>query len=72
VVPWGCSIYDVVCDFAIDSQDITAIASRWGCALDDACFDPRFDVNRDQVIDVQDVMLSASRWGCTLGQGCYP
>jgi hypothetical protein len=72
VVPWGCSIYDVVCDFAIDSQDIAALASRWNCALGDACYLLLYDVNRDDITDVIDVMLSAGRWGCVLGEACYP
>jgi hypothetical protein len=72
IVPWGCSIYDVICDFVIDTQDVTALASRWNCALSQSCYDPHFDVNSDNVIDVRDVMLSAGRWGCALGQPCYP
>lgn len=71
VVPWGCSVYDVICDFVINSQDITALASRWNCALGNPCYDPHFDVNADAVIDVRDIMLSASRWNCTQGQPCY-
>ncbi len=72
VVPWGCSRYDVVCTFVIDSQDIAAIATRWNCALGNACYDAHFDVNADAVIDVQDLMLTSSRWGCRLGEACYP
>ncbi len=72
IVPWGCSIYDVICNFVIDTQDVTALASRWNCALNQSCYDPHFDVNSDNVIDVRDVMLSAGRWGCGLGQTCYP
>lgn len=72
IVPWGCSIYDVICNFVIDTQDVTALASRWNCTLGQGCYDPHFDVNSDNVIDVRDVMLSAGRWGCALGQSCYP
>lgn len=71
VVPWGCSVYDVICDFVIDSQDITALASRWNCALGNSCYDPHFDVNADNVINIRDVMLSASRWSCVIAQPCY-
>lgn len=72
VVPWGCSNYDVVCNFIVDSQDITAIASLWNCPLGSACYNAHYDVNSDNAIDVQDIMLSASRWGCEFGQACYP
>jgi hypothetical protein len=72
VVPWGCSPYDVVCNFVIGIEDITAIANHWNCALGSACYDDLFDVNDDDVIDVQDVMLAAGRWACQLGDACYP
>jgi hypothetical protein len=72
VVLWGCSTYDVVCNFVIDLQDITALANLWGCALGSACYNAHFDVNSDNVIDVQDIVLTSSRWGCELGQICYP
>lgn len=72
IVPWGCSRYDVVCNFVIDSQDIAALAGRWNCALGNPCYDAHFDVNSDNVINVRDILLTASRWGCQLGQGCYP
>lgn len=72
VVPWGCSVYDVICDFTIDSADISAVALHWNCTLGNVCYDAGLDVNGDQVIDMRDVMQVASRWGCTLGQSCYP
>jgi hypothetical protein len=72
VVAWGCSTFDVVCDFVINTQDITALAGLWNCALGSGCYDPHFDVNMDNMIDVLDIMLSAGRWGCALGQPCYP
>lgn len=71
IVPWGCSRYDVVCNFAIDAQDIAAIAGRWNCAQGSACFDGHYDLNGDWTIDVRDVMLDAARWGCVIGQACY-
>ncbi len=71
-VPWGCSPYDVVCNFVVDSEDITAVALHWNCASGDACFDAGLDVNDDLAIDMRDVMLVAGRWGCQLGQPCYP
>jgi hypothetical protein len=71
-VPWGCSVYDVVCNFVIGIEDITAIANHWNCAWGSACYDITFDVNRDNGIDVRDVMLSAGRWACQLGDACYP
>lgn len=71
-VPWGCSVYDVVCNFTIDAEDITAVALLWNCASGDACYDGDFDVNDDFVIDMRDLLLVASRWGCQLGQLCYP
>jgi hypothetical protein len=70
--PWGCSVYDVVCNFVVDSEDITSVALHWNCASGDACFDVNFDVNDDLAIDMRDVMLVAGRWGCQLGQACYP
>ena len=70
--PWGCSRYDVVCNFAINSEDITAVALLWNCASGNACYDADFDVNNDFVIDMRDLALVASRWGCQLGQPCYP
>lgn len=72
IVPWGCSVYDVLCNFVIDTQDIAALAGLWNCALGDGCYDPHFDVNDDNLIDVLDIMLSAGRWGCAQGQPCYP
>lgn len=72
VVPWGCSIYDVVCNFVIGIEDITAIANHWNCTLGNGCYDDHFDVNGDNAIDVQDTMLAASRWACQLGDACYP
>ncbi|HSN77625.1 MAG TPA: hypothetical protein VL334_21335, partial [Anaerolineae bacterium] len=71
VVPWGCSIYDVVCNFVIDIQDVSAIASLWNCALGSACYDAHYDVNLDNFIDMRDIMLSASRWGCQRPDACY-
>lgn len=70
-VPWGCSRYDVVCNFVIDSQDIAAIAGHWNCAVGNSCYDAHFNLNGDSVIDVRDVMLAAARWGCQIGQVCY-
>jgi hypothetical protein len=72
VVAWGCSTYDVVCDFVINTQDITALAQQWNCALGSPCYLPLYDVNADNVIDVRDMLLTASRWGCALGEACYP
>lgn len=72
VVPWGCSRYDVVCDFVINSQDIAAIAGHWNCAVGNPCYDGYFNVSDDDsAIDVRDVMLAAARWGCLIGQACY-
>ena len=48
VVPWGCSVYDVLCNFVIDTQDIAALAGLWNCALGSGCYDPHFDVNARQ------------------------
>jgi hypothetical protein len=66
-----CSAFDFDCNFNVDANDITAVASHWGCALGDGCYEVRFDLNIDEVIDVQDILVDASRWGCTLGQACY-
>ncbi len=68
-----CSALDFDCSLGIDSSDIAAVASHWGCVAGDdpSCYDARYDVNGDLEIDVLDVMLSASRWGCSLGDACY-
>lgn len=71
VVPWGCSRYDVVCNFIIDAQDIAAIADRWNCAVGDTCFDGHYNLNDDNAIDVLDLLLDAARWGCVVGEACY-
>lgn len=71
IVPWGCSPYDVVCNFIINSEDITTVALHWNCASGDACYDGNYDVNNDFVIDMRDLMLVASRWECQVTQACY-
>lgn len=71
IVPWGCSRYDVVCNFAIDTQDIAAVADHWNCAQGSACFDDHYDLYVDFTIDVRDIMAAAARWGCVIGDACY-
>jgi hypothetical protein len=72
VVPWGdCSAYDVVCNFVIDAQDLTAIAERWTCSQGEVCYEATLDLNADLIIDVLDIMEDGGRWGCTWGQACY-
>lgn len=66
-----CSAFDFDCNFNIDANDITAVATRWSCASGDACYAAAYDLNQDLVIDIQDVLKDASRWGCTIGQACY-
>ncbi len=66
-----CSAFDFDCNFNVDANDITAVASHWGCVLGEVCYEVRFDLNLDEVIDVRDVLIDAARWGCTIGQACY-
>ncbi len=68
-----CSPFDFDCNFVVDSVDVTAVASRWGCIAGDPsnCYEAQFDLDDDQDIDVRDILGAASRWGCSLGQACY-
>lgn len=66
-----CSLYDFDCNNAVDTGDVTAIATLWNCLDGDACYDPEYDLDADSDIDVNDVMMDAARWNCSLGQGCY-
>ena len=38
------------------------MAGRWQCVVDDACYDPWYDLNRDDVIDLADVTEVAVDW----------
>lgn len=71
IVPWGCSVYDLICNGVIDTQDITAVANHWNCATGDACYLAAYDLNNSGRIDVVDLMRVARRWNCHLGQACY-
>lgn len=71
IVPWGCSRYDVVCNFVIDTQDFAAIASHWNCSTGDTCFLSAYDVDGSGRIDVADIVADTSRWNCQVGQACY-
>ncbi len=67
----ACSPLDFDCTFTIYSNDIAAVASRWGCSAEDDCYAAQFDLNSDDQINIADVLISASHWGCSLGDACY-
>ena len=71
IVPWGCSRYDVICNFVIDTQDFTAIANSWNCVTGNSCFVAAYDLNNNGRIDVIDLIIDTSRWNCQFGQACY-
>jgi len=56
-------------DFNGDGQvgvnDIQAVASRWRCKCEDACYAPRYDMDGDCDIDIVDIMLVVVHWGET-------
>ena len=70
-VPWGCSRYDVVCNFVVDTQDFTAIANSWNCVTGNSCYVAAYDLNNNGRIDVIDLTIDTSRWNCQFGQACY-
>jgi hypothetical protein len=57
--------YDFDGDGQVDVDDIQAVASRWLCRCEDACYDPLYDVDGDCDIDIVDIMLVAVHWGET-------
>jgi hypothetical protein len=59
--------YDFEGDGDIDIVDIMRVASRWGCRLGDACYDPQYDLDGDGDIDIVDIMKVAAHWGETCG-----
>ncbi len=71
IVPWGCSRYDVVCNFVVDTQDFTAIANSWNCVTGNSCYVAAYDLNNNGRIDVIDLTIDTSRWNCQFGQACY-
>ena len=71
IVPWGCSRYDVVCNFVIDTEDISTIANQWNCATGNPCYLQAYDLNNSGRIDVIDLLIDSSRWNCQFGQACY-
>ena len=56
---------DVVPDCQVDITDIMQVASRWRCKCEDACYDPRYDLDGDCDIDIVDIMLVVKHWGET-------
>ena len=60
--------YDFNGDGQVDTADIMAVASRWRCKCEDACYDPRHDMDADCDIDVVDIMRVVVNWGNT----CQP
>ncbi|HUW08266.1 MAG TPA: hypothetical protein VM537_00980 [Anaerolineae bacterium] len=69
--PPGCSRYDSNCDYKINTVDIMGVASRWGCACSDGCYEGFYDLDGDCDIDIVDIMAIASRWSCEYGDACY-
>jgi hypothetical protein len=59
--------YDFDGDGQVDVDDIQAVASRWLCRCEDACYDPLYDVDGDCDIDIVDIMRVAAHWGDTCG-----
>jgi hypothetical protein len=62
-----CCSYDFDGDCDVDIVDIMRVASRWGCRLGDACYDPQYDLDGDGDIDIVDIMKVAAHWGETCG-----
>lgn len=72
-VAWGQSYSwaDLDRDCDVDVTDTQAVANRWRCASDDACYVASSDVDADGLIDIEDISAVASRWGCECGDECY-
>jgi len=58
---------DIVPDCQVDITDIMQVASHWRCKCEDACYDPRYDLDGDCDIDIVDLMLVVKHWGETCG-----
>jgi len=56
---------DIVPDCQVDVADIMQVASRWRCKCEDACYEPRYDLDGDCDVDIVDIMLVVKHWGET-------
>jgi len=57
--------YDFSGNGLVDVADIQAVAGRWRCKCEDACYDPLYDIDDDCDIDIVDIMLVVAHWGET-------
>ncbi len=65
-----CSPLDFDCTLTIDSSDIAAVASHWGCVEGEpsACYEARFDLDSDGDIDIIDVLMERQPLGLQSGR----
>jgi uncharacterized repeat protein (TIGR01451 family) len=58
---------DVDSDGDVDIVDIQTLASHYGCASPDACYDSLYDLDNDLDIDIADIQVAACYWGWPSG-----
>ncbi len=58
---------DFDCSCTVDVADIQAVASRWRCKCEDACYNSLYDLDHDCDIDIVDIMLVVKHWGESCG-----